>query len=178
MQRKQEDSFNPLVYLTKQVDDIYRRKVQIIQGLMLEVRDPERVRLPGVSELLEALRRDGEDFIIHTYGDDDWQTAKLQVCSLDSIPHSITHSMPKAIDVVAWRGDDHLYRPNIDGRASAYKHVVVYDDKELNFEGLPGDITTVHVTQDGPRQLEKIGLGRYRAVGAQGMLEYYRMFSR
>lgn len=167
-------SFNPLVYLTENTDDTQKSKLRIIQGLLLEVRDPERVRLDGVSELLETLRRDMQDFIIHTYGDNDWQMAKLQACSLDSIPCIITHSVPKARDIVTWQGDDRLYRPATQERIDAYTYMVVYDDKESNFVGLPEGVTAVHVVQEGERPLVKLGPLRYRAVGARGMLEYYR----
>jgi hypothetical protein len=175
--KQQGISFMPLRYLLMGRDEVERRKAHIIQKLLIEVRDPERVRLPGVTELLDMLRRDGADFMIHTFGDDDWQAAKLYASSLDPIPHIITQSAPKSLDVVQWRGKDGLFRVGLDGLQETYDEIYVYDDKESNFVGMPEGVITVHIVEAGDQRLTRIGPDQYRAVGAIGMQEFYRKFT-
>lgn len=118
------------------------QKLLDIFGERAEIDSGEGVRETGVSEFLNWLEERHEAFAILSYGQSDWQRAKIKRAGLSGLPYQIVSTPKKAKLIADWYdpGERVYIRPDMkgdEGLGKKYDEVIIVDDKLRAFDGLP-----------------------------------------
>lgn len=134
-------SFSPVAVIMEYGGESLWRTVQ---QRLIECADQNRLRLPGATELLRRLDTDQHDYAIVTYGVPAWQRLKLQLSGFGSVPYLIIDTPRKGKLIDSWRHDDgYFILPAALGKTGetiCTASLVLVDDKQLAFDGLPTQV--------------------------------------
>ena len=97
-------------------------------GQTLESR--QKYLLPGANQLLTFLQQQAIAHGILTYGQADWQQAKILAAGLADLPVLVTDQTDKGTLIASWRQVSGTYQlpPEL---------IMLVDDHDYSFEGLP-----------------------------------------
>lgn len=111
----------------------YVERAQNLPGCLIE---------PGASELIDFLRLGGHHFCIMTFGEERWQTTKIEAAGLGSIAKLIVSHEHKSRHIAKWLDEKsgNFVIPSIcftDNRPRIAREVILIDDKSNAFTDLP-----------------------------------------
>lgn len=104
-------------------------------GQTLESR--QKYLLPGANKLLTFLQQQAIAHGILTYGQADWQQAKILAAGLADLPVLVTDQTDKGTLIASWRQASGAYQlpPELGGQIA--ERIMLVDDHDYSFEGLP-----------------------------------------
>lgn len=99
--------------------------------------------------LLEWLEAEGRSYGILSYGSENGQDLKLKGAKLDHIPRIITLEPDKGRVIASWLTEDGLFQipKELDSLMPVVETVVLVDDKQKSFAGLPENARGYWFTQ-------------------------------
>lgn len=116
----------------------------------------QRYLLPGAADLLIFLQQQAREqaigYGILTYGQVDWQRAKLAATGLLTVPTMITDRTDKGALITSWHQAGSYQLP-VELGGGQVERVVLIDDKVYSFEGLPADALGLYCGQDNQAEL-------------------------
>ena len=114
-------------------DDFVIKAEQLRQTLSME----------GAHEFIEHLRQEGIPHGILSYGDKSWQEMKIQASGFGDVPRMIIEHKQKARQAAEWFDGQKFHIPRqltVGRQLLAVSRVVVIDDKQVAFEGMPANM--------------------------------------
>ena len=120
----------------------------------------QKYLLPGAIELLSFLQQQVIPHGILTYGQADWQRAKILATGLADLPVVITDRTDKGALIASWRQASGTYQlpPELGGRF--VEQIMLIDDKIYSFDGLPADALGLYCgggqAENLPRNVQSI----------------------
>jgi len=120
----------------------------------------QKYLLPGAIELLSFLQQKTISYGILTYGQADWQRAKILATGSADLPVVITDRTDKGALIASWRQASGAYQlpPELDGQF--VKQIMLIDDKIYSFDGLPADALGLYCgggqAENLPRNVQSI----------------------
>ena len=99
----------------------------------------QKYLLPGAIELLSFLQQKTISHGILTYGQADWQRAKILATGLTDLAVIVTDRTDKGALIASWRQASGTYQlpPELGGQF--VEQIMLIDDKIYSFDGLPAD---------------------------------------
>ena len=97
----------------------------------------QKYLLPGANQLLTFLQQQAIAHGILTYGQADWQQAKILAAGLANLPVLVTDQTDKGTLIASWRQVSGAYQlpPELGGQIA--EQIMLVDDHDYSFEGLP-----------------------------------------
>lgn len=116
----------------------------------------QKYLLPGAAELLRFLQQQAREqaigYGILTYGQIDWQRAKLAAAGLLTVPTMITDRTDKGALIAAWcQGKGYQMPAELGGQMA--KQIILVDDKAYSFDGLPSEALGLYCGHDTEAKL-------------------------
>lgn len=120
----------------------------------------QKYLLPGAIELLSFLQQKTISHGILTYGQANWQRAKILATGLADLPAVITEHTDKGALIASWRQASGAYQlpPELGGQF--VEQIMLIDDKIYSFDGLPADALGLYCgggqAENLPRNVQSI----------------------
>ena len=114
--------------------------------------------LPGARQILAFIESDRSTGGILTFGSLPGQTMKIKAVGLDDVPYLVTQQPYKGRLIAEWhRSDGGFLLPAVYGAVLADELILV-DDRELSFDGLPEGALGYWVSEEVPSALDAVPL--------------------